>query len=324
MITTNAISKLEDSRADIPARLNLFLAIVYFLLNVYQFVVLPSWLLPLDARWALMLVPLALLNNSFWSLIHEAIHDMFHPRRRVNLVWGRALSIMFGSPFRVLRTSHLLHHKLNRTLVEGTEYYDRGKVSRRSASVGYYFQILGGLYLVEFLSPLPFYLPRRLLLRFKSRLAERQSISALLFQNWIRNEALGEIRKDGLLTFGWFGVALFLYGQYWPLLLAVVLSRGFLISFLDNVYHYRTPVNDIFYAKNLWLPTLLAKTLLYFNLHGIHHKNPAIPWIRLPQVFQEQSRPFHGNYFSAAARQLSGPVALQELPWAKSRGAGLS
>jgi fatty acid desaturase len=319
VIASTVIQKLESSRADIPARLNLFLGCGYILLNVYQFIILPSCLLPLDVRWALTLVPLALLNNPFWSLIHEAIHDMFHPRQRLNLVWGRALSIIFGSPFRVLRSSHLLHHKLNRTLIEGTEYYDRFNASRWRASCGYYFQILGGLYLVEFLSPLPFYLPRRFLLRFKLRFAERQSISAILFQNWIRNDALREIRTDGLLTFGWFGVALFLYDQYWPLLLAVLLSRAFLISFLDNVYHYRTPVNEIFYAKNLWLGTPLAKTFLYFNLHGIHHKNPAIPWIRLPQVFQEQSQPFHGNYFSAAARQLSGPVALQDLPWAEAR-----
>jgi len=319
VIATNTLSKLEESRADIPARLNLLLAFGYFLVNAYQFVLLPGWLLPMDVRWGVTLVPLALLNNSFWSLIHEAIHDMFHPLRRVNGACGRALSIMFGSPFRVLRTSHLLHHKLNRTLIEGTEYYDRRKSSLARASMGYYFQILGGLYLVEFLSPLLFYLPRRLLLRFKSLCLERESLSAILFHNWTQNDAMREIRQDGLLTFGWFGLALFLYGQHWPLLLAAVMLRGFLISFLDNVYHYRTPVNDIFYARNLRLPEAAARALLYFNLHGIHHSNPAIPWIRLPQVFQERSQLLNGNYFTAAARQLSGPVALQDLPWAKTR-----
>jgi hypothetical protein len=47
-------------------------------------------------------------QQSYWSLIHEAIHDLFHPERRVNAFFGRALSILFGSPFQILRLSHLL------------------------------------------------------------------------------------------------------------------------------------------------------------------------------------------------------------------------
>ena len=64
-----------------------------------------------------------------------------------------------------------------------------------------------------------------------------------------------------------------------PLLFLALLARGFLISFLDNVYHYETPVSDVFYAKNLRLAAPLAKLLLNFNFHGIHHVNPAIPWL---------------------------------------------
>jgi fatty acid desaturase len=104
------------------------------------------------------------------------------------------------------------------------------------------------------------------------------------------------------------------YGAYWWLLLSVLVARGLLISFLDNVYHYRTPVNDILYASNLRLPKLMAGVLLNFNFHGIHHRNPAIPWSRLPLIFRQQAQSFQGNYFAAAAQQLSGPVALQELP----------
>jgi fatty acid desaturase len=58
----------------------------------------------------------------------------------------------------------------------------------------------------------------------------------------------------------------------------------------------------------------LAKLLLNFNLHGIHHINPAISWINLPQAFEAQGGKFHGSYFGAALRQLHGPIALQDLP----------
>ena len=301
----------------IPTTINFTLAVCHAAVNVYQFIILPLWLLPLDLKWAWTLLPLAFLNNPYWSLIHEAIHDLFHPARRVNNFFGRSLSILFGSPFQILRLSHLLHHKLNRTPMEATELYDRGKNARAAAAFGYYFQTLGGLYLVELLSPLLFFLPRGLLRQCRLRFVKAGTVSGILMQNWSQDKATREIRLDGLAVLAWFGLSLFCYGVHWPLFLAVVGVRGFVISFLDNVYHYRTPVNDNFYASNLRLPPLATQVLLNFNFHGIHHKNPAISWIRLPTVFQEQAQVFHNNYFAAALRQLRGPVALQDLPRAR-------
>jgi fatty acid desaturase len=298
----------------IPCALNCLLAILYLVVNVYQFVILPLWLLPADSRWAWTLLPLALLSNPFWSLLHEAIHDLLHSNRRVNAYIGRCLAVLFGSPFRILRLSHLLHHKLNRLPVEGTEYYDRGKTTKAAAAPGYFFQILMGLYLVEVLSPILFFLPRACLQWFKDRYLPGQSVSAILMQNWLGAEALSEIRADGLLTLAWLSLSFWLYGENWPMVFALLLARGFLISFLDNIYHYATPVGDVFYAKNLRLAAPLAKLLLNFNLHGIHHINPAISWINLPKAFEVQAGKFQGRYFAAVLCQFNGPIALQDLP----------
>jgi hypothetical protein len=79
------------------------------------------------------------------------------------------------------------------------------------------------------------------------------------------------------------------------------MAQGLLISFRDNVCHYRTPVDDIFYAKNLWLPQPAAAILLNFNLHGIH-RHPAVPWRGLPLLFRERGEIYQGHYFEAAAR----------------------
>jgi fatty acid desaturase len=307
------ISAQSNARC-IPGTLNMSLALVYAVLHLYQFFFLPGWLLATDARWAWTLLPLGLLNNPHWSLLHEAIHDMFHEVPRVNALFGRLLSVMFAAPFRILRLSHLLHHKLNRMPIEATEVYDREKASAKSVAPGYYFQILGGLYLVEFLSPWLFFLPRRLIEALRNRLAKPQSVSGILLHSWCRKAATREIRIDGMIIAGWLAISLYCYGRYWPLLAAALAARGFLISFLDNVYHYRTPVGEIFYAKNLRLPLPGARLLLNFNLHGIHHRNPAIPWIHLPVLFREHEGLYDGNYFSAAARQLLGPVAMQDLP----------
>ncbi len=298
----------------IPDGINCLLALCYVAINVYQFMLLPLFLLPHSQVWAWTLLPLAFFTNPFWSLIHEAIHDLFHSHRGINAWAGRLLAVLFGSPFRILRLSHLVHHKLNRLPQEGTEYFDRSESTKTKAAPGYFFQILVGLYLVEVVSPIFFLLPRTLLGGFKDRCLRPSSVSAILMQNWLGAVSLREIRLDGLLTLSWLSISFVLYGQAWPLLAAVLLVRGFLISFLDNVYHYETPVNDIFYAKNLWLPPMLAALLLHFNLHGIHHINPAISWINLPRAFDVQGGKFQGSYFFAAWRQLRGPIALQELP----------
>jgi len=303
----------------IPTAINFSLAAFYAAANLYQFFILPLWLLPVNTAWAWTLVPLALLTNPFWSLIHEAIHDLFDSNRAINAFAGRLLAVIFGAPFPVLRLSHLLHHKLNRLPVEGTEYFDRRKTSKGAAASGYYFQILFGLYLVEVLSPLWFFLPRSWLQAFKEKYLPRDSVSGILMQNRLAAGALREIRIDGLLALSWLGLSFCVYGAHWPILLAIVAGRGFLISFLDNLYHYETPVGDIFYAKNLRLAAPLSKLLLNFNLHGIHHVNPAISWINLPRAFEVQNGEFEGGYFTAAWRQLRGPIALQDLPGDGSR-----
>jgi fatty acid desaturase len=301
------------NRSDLPVAANTALALTHLAAALYQFLILPLWLLPADVTWAWTLLPLALLTNPFWSLIHEAIHDLYHPNPRINAFFGRAAGILFGSPFRILRLSHLLHHKLNRTPVEATELYDAKKHSRPGALVGYYFQILGGLYLLEVVSGPLFFFPRAWLRSFASRFIDTQSVTGMLMQAWIRNESIREIRADAAVISSWFGLSLWCYGENWPLLLAVLGARGFLISFLDNVYHYRTPVNDIFFAHNLWLPAPCAKLLLHFNLHGVHHRNPALPWNHLARVFRQRDAAYHGNYITAAASQLYGPLELQEL-----------
>ncbi|MDP2604854.1 MAG: fatty acid desaturase [Deltaproteobacteria bacterium] len=311
---TSGATAIEKPAGGIPVALNLCLAFFHTAVNLFQFVILPLWLLPKDVRWGWTLALLAMLTNPFWSLLHEAIHDLFHPNRTVNALAARLLAVLFGAPFRILRLSHLLHHKLNRLPVEGTEYYDKTKSSKAGAAPGYYFQILLGLYLAEVLSPLFFLLPRPWLKRFKERFLAPQSVSGILMQNWLGADALREIRIDGMLTLALFSFSFYCYGEHWPLLLAVLAARGFLISFLDNVYHYETPVGDVFYARNLRLNGALERLLLHFNLHGIHHLNPAIPWSDLPRAFLAQAGKFEGGYFSAALRQLRGPIALQDLP----------
>jgi len=98
----------------VPQNLNFSLAAIQFFANVLQFFILPHYLLQKSMHWSLVVIPLAVLNNPFWALIHEAIHDLFNSSSRTNVAAGRLLSLFFGSPFHVLRLTHLSHHKFNR------------------------------------------------------------------------------------------------------------------------------------------------------------------------------------------------------------------
>ena len=318
-----AAENTRHSIAAIPTVFNLALAAGHVLANLYLLFFLPLFLLPESAWWLLTLVPLAALNNPFWSLIHEAIHDMFHPSRRVSRAAGRVLGIFFGAPFLVLRLSHLLHHKLNRTPVEATEPYDAAKRSWARAACGYFFQVFGGLYLLEFISPWLFFLPRRALHALERKRFSGNDLPGHLMRGLMRDEAITEMRTDGALIIVLFAISALSYGAYWPCLAGALVARAVLISFLDNVYHYGTPINDIFYARNLFLSPPLSAGLLYFNLHGIHHRNPSIPWIGLPEAFRAQAAVFEGNYFTAAFDQLGGPIPLSDLPHATVSNSGL-
>jgi fatty acid desaturase len=91
-------------------------------------------------------------------------------------------------------------------------------------------------------------------------------------------------------------------------------GRALLISFLDNVYHYATPLEAVKFAHDLYLPRPLAALLLNFNLNGVHHRQPALPWDALPAAFRAHGACYHGGYAAAALAQLAGPLPSTRLP----------
>ncbi len=132
---------------------------------------------------------------------------------------------------------------------------------------------------------------------------------------WIR-----EIRIDGIAICLIFGLSAFCYGENWKLLAGLLSVRALFISLLDNVYHYRTPLNITISGYNLWLPRIFSTLLLNFNLHRVHHGSPSVPWAKLPESFAQHSERFDCNFFTAVLYQLYGPVPLSELQDRHVRG----
>jgi len=312
--------RVESSQAkrkrktSIPEGANLITAAIQVAANLFQFFILPLILLPKDPRWGFAVLPLALFTNPFWALVHEAIHGVFHSSERFNRAAGRILSILFGAPFHILRLTHLSHHKFNRSPLErGTEIYDPHETSRFRAAAFYYLYIVCGLYLLEVASAWIFFLPKKRFDAIGERLVSAgNSQERWLASRFIEPENRREIRVDSLAILLILGLSAYCYGAHWVILAVMLGLRTFLISFMDNVYHYDTAVNVTVSAHNLRLPRVLSRALLHFNLHRIHHTHPNVPWNRLPEMFERGKEFYDRSLWEAAINQFAGPISVEE------------
>jgi fatty acid desaturase len=301
-------------RYPIPAALNALLALALLAVNALQLVILPLVLLPRSRWWALLLVAIVPTGHTLLALTHEAVHGIIHRSPRINRALGRILAISFGASFDVYRIVHLMHHKYNRTPVERVELYGwRGRTGVR-ARIAYYYDLLGGNYFSQWLglAVIPF-LPARILQPRIARL-DASTYTAKALTAMAAPRTLRAIRQDALLLAVVFGGAFALYGRHWPLLAAALAARALFTSLFNYLYHYGSPLDDVLHGYNLRLPKPLSALLLHFNLHGIHHQNPSLPWIALPHAFHQAARPFDAPFARAALRQLRGPLDIAAVP----------
>ncbi|MGB0681543.1 MAG: fatty acid desaturase family protein [Magnetovibrionaceae bacterium] len=290
---------------------------------VYATLILPFWLLEPYPWLAWTLIPAALATPTSWAVLHEAIHGGLFPNRSANLRAGRVLSILFGSPFRLLRFGHLTHHKLSRTAFDRSEAYDPAKTSWLSATVYHFGRIFGGLYFAEVVASLLALLPRgqaeKMAIAFfglPDAVREGEKLpdtGASAVKALVNGSNLREMRIDGIAALGLIALGFAAYGEQWMLFAGYFLARGFLISLLDNAPHYGTPISDRTWSYNLGLPGWAGALILYFNLHRVHHRAPYLPWNHLPRAFQASQDRFDGGYLALVAQQLRGPVPLARL-----------
>lgn len=333
-----------DLHRAIPVRLNLLLSALALALSAWLWLVLPL-LLPGAPGLGWTLVVVVLATTSYWSLLHEGIHAMLHPDRRLNDALSRLLAIGFPAPFAVLRFGHLKHHQFNRTAVDRSEVFDAACMRRWHAALRYYPHLLIGLYASEVAALLLVWLPPALLRRLASRLTEQPDLllksaprpaaarqpprgdeeplgrPGVLLKSiekqLLRPDVLRDMRRDCAASLALMVVSVWLYGPHAWMLLLALLGRGVLISLTDNAYHYATPLHtpggDVRFARNLRLPHLASRLILHFNYHAVHHRHPALPWCALPAAAQADAFSDAPAYVPALLQQLRGPIALLAL-----------
>lgn len=291
----------------IPKTINLTLASLIMLATLFQLLVLPLWLSSSPWTMAAIILALAPLNTPFWSLIHEGIHRNMHPGRAANEAWSRALSVVFGAAFHVLRFGHLMHHQYNRNWE--SEIYEPPQ-KKWIVAINHYFKMLCGIYLVEiFLSYLVALTPKNITLKIADRIFDDEHHRHAVRQMLQKPGNVARLRIDCALIALLYGVAFYLYGSLWPLLVLLIGIRAFVISIMDNAYHYDTPPDNSVAAKELYLPPLMARMILNFNYHLTHHKNTGLPWSALAKDHEDKDRIFDGGLVTALLAQFKGPLA---------------
>jgi fatty acid desaturase len=105
------------------------------------------------------------------------------------------------------------------------------------------------------------------------------------------------------MTLALYGTSAWVYGTWWPMLLATMYVRGVWHSFADNVAHHGVAVDEPERARNFTLPQMFRPFVMNHHLHLTHHLYPAVPWTSLVAVNVPEDEQPNDNYFRAVFRQ---------------------
>jgi len=242
-----------------------------------------SLLYMLLAAWAY-----ALLHNTLFSLLHEAVHGVFSKNRFRNGLFGTLCAAAFPTAFTLQKIAHLGHHERNRTDKELYDYYLPFE-SKSVRNVWMYGGNLFGLYwfMIPFSNLLILAAPKLFtsdwfvhgpakVLGFESYLEEITQYSikriwlecllALLYQ--VALCYLLDLSWQGWLLCHWF------FALHWSAL-----------QYVDHAWSPRDVVNGAWNLKVLPISRLLA---LNYHLHLAHHRYPQAPWVYLPELVDLQ------------------------------------
>jgi len=293
----------------IATGLNVVLVCVVLGGTLFQLYALPLVLRMIGLRAVGLLVPIMLIQPIHWGLLHEGIHARLFPNRRANEFWARVLAITLGLPFEGTRFGHLVHHRFPRHGYDRPDVYD-GRGSYALSWIGYRVRLFGGVYLSELVSPLVACVPMSLGVRLMERSIpiseEGDAQIRRLYVSLVLNVAKRRrTRRAFAMTLALYGASAWVYGAWWPVLLAAIYMRGLWHSFADNVPHHDVALDKPGRARNYRVPPGLRVLVMNHHLHLTHHLYPRVPWTALGEVSLDDGERPSVSYFRAALAQAS-------------------
>ncbi len=249
--------------------------------------------------WALLAAAaFAVVNNTLFALMHEAIHGVLLPNRRWNDRLGLVCGAAFPVPYVGYTYGHGQHHLRNRTDDELFDYYLPHE-SRWRRNLWLYVGNLGGIYW--------FLLPLGTVIYFLCPWICRSPRLRAYFSSLGIGAGVGDLAA---LPPGktWRQCGFVIAWQVAAFLLLDLSPGGWLLCYWAFALHW----SALQYAHHAWsardvvrgawnlrvFPPLRLLSLNY-HYHLAHHANQQVPWIYLPRfVGADEERPtFWRNYF---------------------------
>jgi fatty acid desaturase len=296
-----------DKLMAIPSRLNLAIAVAAGVVAIACL-----WLASHAPHWALVLAAafvFSFANNTIFSLLHECVHGAFHPNPRVNELAGVLLAAFFPTALTIQRVSHIGHHRRNRSDLELYDYYLPHQ-SRWLKTywiycllTGFYWAIIPVAGLVYLICPLA----------FRSRAFANGPARWWGFQQYVRDiaaEPTARVWAEALFTLAFQALLWATLGLDWIGWLACYWAFGLNWSSLQYTDHAWSPRDVCEGAWNLRFWRITQAIFLNYNLHLVHHREPAIPWSHLPQFVREDdpNPSFWSIYLSLWGGARAAPV----------------
>jgi fatty acid desaturase len=275
--------------------------------TLFQLFGLPFALRLWGIRAACLLLPIALLQPLHWGLIHEAIHSHLLIDRRTEEFVARLLSVMHWLPYDATRYCHLVHHRFSRHAYDRADEYN-GRGSYALAWLRYRLWLCGGLYWAILFSPLVAFLPEYYRARVMANAVPiREAGDGKIRRLFVSLAMNAAKRRRTCSEFGLtvvvYGASVWVYGEWWPMLLAAMSARGLWHSIADNLAHHDVALDEPERARDHTVPGWFGTLLLNQHLHLTHHRWPRVPWKILPKMIDSGETRRPESYFRAAFRQ---------------------
>jgi membrane-associated phospholipid phosphatase/fatty acid desaturase len=225
-------------------------------------------------------IAFSFVNNSVFSLLHEAVHRIFDPSPKRNELAGGIAALFFPTSLTMQRAFHMTHHSNNRSLVERFDHVapDENVVLKTAQ----WYTIITGLYWISAPIFAVFYalfaglIPWRKFVVPGSKFANQTSADA--YFSSIFDLPLWRVRLE-VVTFVLFHVALFwlfdlsLFG--WALCYG-----AFALNWSSQQYanHAFTVFDRDEGAWNITVGKATGAVFLNYHHHLAHHQDTARPW----------------------------------------------
>ena len=226
------------------------------------------------------------LNNTMFSLTHEAVHGMLHQNRRINETLARITCAFFPTSFTLQRNSHLTHHKNNRSDIERFDYYTAS--DNHLLKTAQWYSILTGLYwllipvFAVLYSLLAELVPWRKLILRSDRFGAQTS--ALPYLDALQAISVWRIRLDILITLLIQSAIIWMLGVTligWLLCYACFALFWSSLQYADHAFSRLDREEG---AWNLRVGPLVRALFLNYHFHLCHHRQTTIRWHQLPSA----------------------------------------